>query len=133
MVTGTRENTTPAVQYLVPKESFLATTHPILHHAHRALALQNHSVARAMGSASETVQLFASGLNSESWQELLQLQQAVWQRLFTLQKGWVRDWKDWVLYFDQIKGAPTQFRSSPSAKAILSLSLFSFSAPKAPT
>lgn len=86
-----------------------------------------------MGSASETVQLFASGLNSESWQELLQLQQAVWQRLFTLQKGWVRDWKDWVLYFDQIKGAPTQFRSSPSAKAILSLSLFSFSAPKAPT
>ena len=29
-----------------------------------------------------------------------------WQRLFTLQKGWERDWKDWVLS-DQIKGANT--------------------------
>ncbi len=82
-------------------------THPVLHHAMRAAALQNDWAARAMGNASATAQVFALGIDAESFDELLQMQQAACRRLLDLQSGWMQEWKSWIAYADQIKGANT--------------------------
>ncbi len=84
-----------------------STAHPLLHHALRATALQSDWAARAMGNASATAQVFALGIDMETWDELLQMQQAAWRRLFTLQSNWMEEWKNWIQYSDQIRGANT--------------------------
>jgi hypothetical protein len=35
------------------------------------------------------------------------MQQSAWQRLLTLQTKWAGDWKAWIEYSEQIKGANT--------------------------
>ncbi len=50
----------------------------------------------------------------ESWEDLLHMQQAAWRRLFTLQSGWMQDWKSWLLYSDRIKGANTMSKLAES-------------------
>ena len=84
--------------------------HPAFHHALRAVALQNDWAARAMHNASASAQVFALGLDADSAEELLQMQTAAWQRLFTLESGWAEEWKNWIQYSDLIKGANTTFK-----------------------
>ena len=103
-VAAPREDVAHAAQRL------MANAHPVLHHALRATALQTDWRARAMSSASATAQVFALGIDMESWEDLLQMQQAALQRLFTLQSRWMHVWKNWVLYSEQIRGANTMFK-----------------------
>ena len=84
-----------------------SSTPPILHYALRASALQRDWAARATGKASATAQVFALGIDAESLDEFVQMQLAVWQRLLALQSSWAQDWRLWIQYCDQIKGANT--------------------------
>ncbi len=84
--------------------------HPALHHALRGVALQSDWAARALCNASATAEVFASGIDAESLEELMQMQHAALQRLFTLQSSWLQDWKSWIQYSDLIKGANTTFK-----------------------
>jgi hypothetical protein len=84
--------------------------HPALHHALRGVALQSDWAARAMRNARATAEVFASGIDPESLEELTQMQHAAWQRLFTLQSNWLQNWKSWIQYSDLIKGANTTFK-----------------------
>jgi hypothetical protein len=103
-VAARREDVAHAAQRL------MANANPALHHALMATALQTVWGARAMSSASATAQVFALGIDMESWQDLLQMQQAALQRLFTLQSRWINVWKNWVLYSEQIRGANTMLK-----------------------
>ena len=84
--------------------------HPAFHHALRGAALQSDWATRALRNASATAEVFASGIDPESLEELLQMQHAAWQRLFTLQSNWVQEWNNWMQYSDLIKGANTTFK-----------------------
>ena len=83
------------------------TRMPMLDHAIKAGALQRNSAARAVGNAASTAQLFAQGLEPETLAELVQMQQAAWRRLLTLQESWLAGWTAWLRYADQLKGANT--------------------------
>ncbi len=98
---------TPNGRTALPLQSLPPNANPVLHRAMRAAALQSDWTARAMGNASATAQAFALGIDTESLDELLQMQQAVWRRLLDLQSGWMQEWKSWIAYADQIKGANT--------------------------
>ena len=89
------------------RNKLLPTPHPALTHALKASVLQSDWTARALANATATAQVFSMGIDAESWQELLELQQAALQRLWTLQAGWARDWKSWIQYAEQVKGANT--------------------------
>ena len=88
-------------------EARMANAHPVLHHAERATALQREWAVRAMANANASAQLFALGIDLDSWQDLLLMQQAAWRRLMMLQNGWTQAWRTWVVYSDQIRGANT--------------------------
>ena len=80
---------------------------PMLDHAVKAQALQRNSATRAMGNLAASAQLFAHGVDPDTLGELLQMQQAAWRRLLTLQEGWLEGWTAWLRYSDQIAGANT--------------------------
>ena len=103
-VSGSSRETEPAPRRETP------VPHPAFHHALRAVALQNDWAARAMHNARASAQVFALGLDADSAEELLQMQTAAWQRLFTLESGWAEEWKNWIQYSDLIKGANTTFK-----------------------
>ena len=90
-----------------PLQGLPPNANPVLHRTMRAAALRFDWAARAMGNASATAQVFALGIDAESMEELLQMQQAAWRRLLDLQSGWMEEWKSWIAYADQIKGANT--------------------------
>ena len=71
----------------------------------KTLAVYKNYGARTFGSAAATLHLAALGIDSETWNEISQLQRAAWQRLLTLQSDWVRDWMGWLSYSRTIKGA----------------------------
>ena len=103
-VAGSNREAKPAARRETP------VPHPAFHHALKAVALQSDWATRAMHNASASAQVFALGIDAESAEELLQMQQAAWQRLFTLQSSWAQDWKNWIQYSDLIKGANTTFK-----------------------
>ncbi len=103
-VAGSGRDAAPAAPRIGP------IPHPAFHHALRGVALQSDWAARALRNASATAQVFAAGIEPDDWEELLQMQYAAWQRLFTLQSNWVEDWKSWIRYCDLIKGANTSFK-----------------------
>ena len=107
MTSATLAIATPHGRMESPLQGLPPNTHPFLHRAMRAVALHNDWAARAMGNASATAQVFALGIDAESMGELLQMQQAAWRRLMDLQSGWMQEWKLWIAYADQIKGANT--------------------------
>jgi hypothetical protein len=100
-VTTTKSNAALAV---VP---MAAKPHAAVAHALKATTLQSSWAARSLKNASATAQLFAMGMDAETWHELMQMQQSAWQRLLTLQTKWAGDWKGWIEYSQQIKGANT--------------------------
>ena len=100
-VTPSRVNMTTAARELTQR------TYPPMNHIQKAGELQSNRAARAIGSATATAQVFAFGIDLESWSELLQMQDAAWQRLRTLQQSWLQYWNRWLVYSDGIKGANT--------------------------
>ena len=103
-VSGSSREAEPAARRETP------VPHPAFHHALKAVALQSDWATRAMHNASASAQVFALGIDAESAEELLQMQHAAWQRLFTLQSSWAQEWKNWIQYSDLIKGANTTFK-----------------------
>ena len=103
-VSGSSREPTPAARRETP------VSHPAFRHALKAVALQSDWATRALHNASASAQVFALGIDAESAEELLQMQHAAWQRLFTLQSNWAQDWKNWIQYSDLIKGANTTFK-----------------------
>ncbi|MDB5481386.1 MAG: hypothetical protein JWO83_2439 [Caulobacteraceae bacterium] len=87
--------------------SLAAKTHPALAHAVKAGTLQTDRAARALGDARATAEVFAGGVDPADWQELLQMQDAAWRRLYALQDGWLKGWAQWMQYAGQIRGANT--------------------------
>ncbi len=81
--------------------------HPVLHHMLKAGTLRGNWATRSFSNARATAELFAHGIDIETLEELSDLQQAAWQRLWALQSGWLQGWKSWLRYADQIKGANT--------------------------
>jgi hypothetical protein len=100
-VTPPKTNAALTVEPTPPKP------HAAMAHAMKATALQSSWAARSLKNASATAELFAMGMDAESWHELVQIQQSAWQRLLTLQTKWAGDWKGWIEYSEQIKGANT--------------------------
>jgi hypothetical protein len=103
-VAGSNREALPAARRETP------VPHPAFHHALRAAALQSDWATRAMHNASASAQVFSLGIDAESAEELLQMQHAAWERLFSLQSSWAQDWKNWIQYSDLIKGANTTFK-----------------------
>jgi hypothetical protein len=103
-VSGSSREAAPAARRETP------VSHPALHHALRAVALQSDWATRAMHNASASAQVFALGIDPQCADELLQMQHAAWRRLFTLQSAWAQEWKNWIQYSDLIKGANTTFK-----------------------
>lgn len=68
-------------------------------------ALQSDRATRAAQSATTTLELFFSGLDTETLKSLLELQHSAWARLAALQKSWAAEWLDWFSYADKIKSA----------------------------
>jgi len=68
--------------------------------------LSNWAISTADRSIA-TSQLLAHGINSETWHELLQLQEAVRQRLQQQQQNWWQGWAAWAQQCTQIKNANT--------------------------
>jgi|HubBroStandDraft_1064217.scaffolds.fasta_scaffold40685_1 hypothetical protein len=101
VVTQSDVEATPVARLPLPE------THPVLRHALKAQTLQGNLVARAMGNAVATAEVFAFGIDQESYEELSRMGEAVWSRLRILREGWVRDWQNWFLYADKINGANT--------------------------
>jgi len=88
-------------------ETAAPISHPALKHALKTTQLHAAWATRAMGNASATAQVFAMGVDSETVKEIVDMQQAVWERIWALQKTWARDWQRWVQYAEQVKGANT--------------------------
>ena len=107
IMTDTSLAVPPALAASVTEQPKPRTHVPPLDHAKKALALQNEWATRVGGNAFATAQLFAQGIDPETWAELLQLGEAARQRFSALQNGWLQDWTAWVRYSDQIKGANT--------------------------
>ena len=84
-----------------------AKPHAAVAHAMTATALHSSWAVRSLKNVSATAELFARGMDAETWHELMQMQQSAWQRLLTLQTRWAGDWKSWIAYAEQIKGANT--------------------------
>jgi hypothetical protein len=84
-----------------------ARNHPVLAHAVKAGTLQADRVTRALGDARAAAEVFALGGDPDAWQELMQMQDAAWKRLRTLQSAWVKDWTQWLQYAGLIRGANT--------------------------
>jgi len=99
--------TTPNKEAPATPLELVAKAHPAVAHALKAATLQTSWAARSISNASATAQIFALGIDSETWSELLQMQQAAWRRLLTMQMNWTSDWKSWIQYSEQIKGANT--------------------------
>jgi hypothetical protein len=73
----------------------------------KRIELRCNWAARSMKNASATAQVFAHGMDIESWHELWQMQAAAWRRMHDLQSGWMEDWKNWLQYAAEVKGANT--------------------------
>jgi hypothetical protein len=76
-------------------------------HAVTAGKLGTNQALRVAGSATDTMRAFAGGIDPASVAELLQMQQAVWQRYATLSRTWSDSWQQWVRYASMIGGANT--------------------------
>lgn len=66
--------------------------------------LSNHWAKQGHHSLNSAV-LFAQ--QPQVWQEIAQIQQAVWQQTFKLQQNWMNDWNTWIGEFNQMKKANT--------------------------
>jgi len=99
---STLEAVNSALQQATPLTQPIAFQH--------SLKVQNLLSNWAAGAADKSIatsQLLAFGLNTETWGELLQLQQAVQQRLQQQQQNWWRGWAAWAQQCTQIKNANT--------------------------
>jgi hypothetical protein len=98
---------TDAITPTVTQQPRPRTGVPAMDHVLKARAIQNDRAARAAENARDTAQLFLSGLDAETLQDLLDLQRAAWRRFSALQRSWITDWVGWFDYADKIKGANT--------------------------
>jgi hypothetical protein len=81
--------------------------------------------ARSVNSMAATMRLFASGLDPATLREMGEMQQAAWQRFWTLQQSWAADWSGWWRYATDDKGVNTLSklaeRASNSATQLVQL------------
>jgi hypothetical protein len=63
--------------------------------------------ARATGNGIDTAKLFALGMNLQYWGELLQMQQAILERLVQQQQAGLQGWAAWNRERAEIKAANT--------------------------
>jgi hypothetical protein len=78
-----------------------------VHHTLKGFNLLSSWAARSASNQIATAKLLASGIDAQTWNELLQMQEAVWRRQWQLSEDWIRGWTAWTQEFAQIKGANT--------------------------
>ena len=78
-----------------------------LDHAKKAVALQAEWATRVRDNTIASAELFAGGIDPETWGELLEMAISAQERLSALQRTWLQQWTAWINYSDQIKGANT--------------------------
>lgn len=71
---------------------------PLASHAGKAAALQGTFALHGMDNMVATAKLVASGIDSQTVGEFLELQDAAWQKLLALQEKWRQQWTSWYAY-----------------------------------
>lgn len=80
---------------------------PAVEHLLKRHALLSRQLAQATQHGWSTAALLPFTTQPQTWQELLQLQQAVVQQVQQLQHGWIDGWTAWLGEFAQLKRANT--------------------------
>lgn len=80
---------------------------PAVEHLLKRHSLLSRQLAQATQHGWSTAALLPFATQPQTWQELLQLQQAVVQQLQQLQHGWINGWTAWLGEFGQLKRANT--------------------------
>jgi hypothetical protein len=89
-------------QLMVPTPS--ASLHQQVLKAHNLMA---GWAARSAATHIAAARLFAFGMNTQTWTELLLLNEAAWQRGWKLQENWLRGWKAWSQECRRVRRANT--------------------------
>ena len=76
----------------------MAIAPPLASHAGKAAALQGKFALHGIDNMMATAKLVASGIDSKTVGEFLELQSAAWQRFLTLQEKWRQEWTSWYTY-----------------------------------
>lgn len=79
----------------------------VVEHLLKRHSLLSRQLAQATRHGWTTAALLPFATRPQTWQELLQLQQAVLQQVQQLHHGWIDGWSAWLGEFGQLKRANT--------------------------
>lgn len=79
----------------------------VVEHALKGYTLLGRQVANAAQNGWASAALLPLVAGPETWQELLELQQAVIRQAHELQQGWLRGWGQWLEQFGQLRRVNT--------------------------
>lgn len=82
-------------------------TPPFIEHLLKRQSLLGRQLAQTASNGWSTAAQLPFATRPQTWQELLEMQQAVVQQVQQLHQGWMRGWTAWLGEFDQLKRVNT--------------------------